>query len=519
MALRAITPKIIYENDSDTWVNRHQNVIQPYDKLFDVNNPPYAHVGDSQLPYLEKTTAALQYLIAEAVKDQVRLRAFGGKWSLSTAPVTKDRLVNTRPLNWLSFVEASFKEPAYTGPFENLVFMQCGVSVQEANEGLARHNLALKTSGASNGQTMVGAISTGTHGSAFNFGAMQEYVVGIHLITGANRSVWLERSSRPVLTEHFAQALGAELKRDDALFNAALVSFGSFGIVHAVLVETEPLYLLNATRWREPYTAADSPLRKAMTTLDFSGLPMPQPDKTPHHFEVIANLHDMDHGAYVTTMYKQAYTPDYDAPGPPTFTGVSPGEDLLGLIGTLTDLISGNPALVTTLVNSLISAKLPVFKNQLGMPGEMFNTTTLSGKGMSIELGVEPKHSTDILDFVLSSAEVKAYAGVVGIRYVKSSEATLAFTRFAPVTCTLEFQGVHSDTTTALYNFIWAELERRNIPYTLHWGQMNNFTEQRVQSMYGPARDAWLRSREALLDAQTRAVFNSPFLESAGLAR
>jgi len=514
MALLGITPQEIYTYPSGTWINRHQNVTQKYPQRFDVNNPLYG--GGDQLPYLRQTVTALQSLIAGAVKDQVRLRAYGGTWSLSTAPVTNGRLVNTKPLNWLSLVKDVYKDPAYTGTFEYLVFMQCGVSVQEANDALARKNLALKTSGASNGQTMVGAVSTGTHGSAFGFGAMQEYVVGIHLITGANSSVWLERSSRPVLNGQFAQALGAELKRDDALFNAALVSFGSFGIVHGLLVETEPLYLLNAKRWREPYSDVNSPLRKAMTALDFSGLSMPQPGKTPYHFEVVANLHDMREGAYVTTMYKQEYTADYEPPGPPIFDGVSPGEDLLGKIGSLTDILK--PELITHLVNALISKNLPTYDNQLGTPGQMFNTTTLYGKGMSMELGVEPKHSTDILDFVLQSQEVKTFAGVVGIRYVKNSEATLAFTRFAPVTCTMEFQAVHSDTSTALYNFIWAELERRNIPYTLHWGQMNNFTEQRVQSMYGSARGEWLKSRKALLDDQTRSVFNSPFLESAGLA-
>ncbi|HLL54243.1 MAG TPA: FAD-binding protein [Myxococcaceae bacterium] len=515
MALRHIGNTNIISYGPGTWVNRHQNVVQAYSKRFDVNNPPYT--GGNQLPYLRQTATALQSLIRDAIDRKVQLRAYGGTWSLSSAPVTNGHLVNTRPLNWMSRVTAAEAEPSYTGNIRQLVLMQCGVSIQQANDTLAQQlNLALKTSGASNGQTMVGAVSTGTHGSAFGFGAMQDYVVGMHVITGPNSSVWLERGSYPVLNAQFAQRLGAELKRDDNLFNAALVAFGSFGVVHAILVETEPLYLLNASRWREPYLPPGSPLRTAMTTLDFSGLPMPRPGETPYHFEVIANPHDMANGAYVGVMYKQPYTPNYTPPGPPTFVGASPGEDLLGVIGQLTNLLS--PGLVTYLVNRLLGSNLPLYSNQLGTPGQMFNTTTVSGKAMSMELGVPPEHSTQILDFVLASKEAESFAGVLGIRYVKSSAATMAFTRFSPVTCTMEFQAAYSDTSTALYNFIWAELQRRNIPYTLHWGQMNNFTPQLVRSMYGSAMDSWISSRAALMDPQSRTVFNSPFLRTTGLA-
>ncbi|HST22923.1 MAG TPA: FAD-linked oxidase, partial [Blastocatellia bacterium] len=60
-------------------------------------------------------------------------------------------------------------------------------------------------------------------------------------------------------------------------------------------------------------------------------------------------------------------------------------------------------------------------------------------------------------------------------------------------------------------------LERAKIPYTLHWGQLNNFTPERVRNMYGASVDTWIKSRNTLLDAQTRAVFTSPFLRQCGL--
>src|SRR5207248_1908880 len=100
----------------------------------------------------------------------------------------------------------------------------------------------------------------------FRFGSMQDFVIGMHIVTGPDRAIWLERASHPVLSDLIIGGLGAELVRDDTLFNAALVGFGSFGIIHGLMIEAEPLYLLEVTRVR---MALEASLRTAMRTLNF----------------------------------------------------------------------------------------------------------------------------------------------------------------------------------------------------------------------------------------------------------
>ncbi len=112
------------------------------------------------------------------------------------------------------------------------------------NNWLKKNKRSLKTSGASNGQTIVGCFSTGTHGSAIDTGSVPDFIVGMHIITGPGKHIWLERESYPVVSDAFIQKFKTKLVADDELFNAALVSFGSFGFIHGVMIETEDIYLL-----------------------------------------------------------------------------------------------------------------------------------------------------------------------------------------------------------------------------------------------------------------------------------
>jgi FAD/FMN-containing dehydrogenase len=303
---------------------------------------------------LSLTVAALQGILGEAMTDKARLRAIGGGWSLSAAAVTDGRLIDTRPMNWYFPIAPTGVVPAYPGNVGQLMYLQCGVTIDEANALLFQQAapLALKTSGASNGQTIVGAVSTGTHGSRFQFGATPDYVVGMHIITAPDRVIWLEQASYPVISDDLAAKLGVEIVRDDTLFSSALVSFGSFGLLHGVLIETEPLYLLEAWRKRIPI---DASLKQAMQTLTFGGIPLQYPDTTPFHFEVVVNPHDTASGAYVTAMWQRAYAPGYPTP-PQTPAGLGPGDNLLGFMGTLGSVL---PGLVPAMVNRLVAAEYP----------------------------------------------------------------------------------------------------------------------------------------------------------------
>src|SRR5262249_28288358 len=232
---------IVNINPTNIWVNRHQNVSQAYDRLYDLFNPTLTAPPDFMTD-LQPTISALEGLIEDAINDRKRLRALGGGWSLSRAGVTDGRLINTQNLNWRFPLSAGATAPGYPGDPAFLTHMQGGMSVAVANNSLFDQapKQALKTSGASNGQTMAGACSTGTHGSRFQFGSMQDYVVALHIIAGPGRVLWLERASYPVLRDDIVAGFGAQLIRNDTIFKSGPVSFHRLGVILVLGVVSRP---------------------------------------------------------------------------------------------------------------------------------------------------------------------------------------------------------------------------------------------------------------------------------------
>ena len=355
-------------------------------------------------------------------------------------------------------------------------------------------------------------------------------MLGLHLVTGPDRHVWVERKSRPVASDAFTQWLGVtEVLRDDALFNAAVVSFGSFGFIHGVLLDIEDLFWLKGySNKAVPY---DAGLRKAMIEQDFSGLtarlnlPPATPDFAPYHFQLIVNPHRFDsvgedesRGAYVRILYKAKQNP---GPGQPMPAGsaFTYGDSTMGLIQTILDRIGPvAPLLVPPLVNALYPQALDDTDGVVGTISEFFGNTNIRGKAASAAIGIAAADSPRVLEEIIQLNAQMPFPGLLGLRWVKKTDATLGFTRF-PVTCVLELDAVDAELSRQFIQTIWDRLETLGIPYTMHWGKFNfNLTEARLRRMYGDSSvDAWLTARQRLLDVATRTVFTNPFMERCGL--
>lgn len=84
--------------------------------------------------------------------------------------------------------------------------------------------------------------------------------------------------------------------------------------------------------------------------------------------------------------------------------------------------------------------------------------------------------------------------------------------------CFIELPSIRNEAVLAIYRSLWAALDRKNIDFTCHWGQLGGFTPARVQRYFGPRAAAWKEARRSLLgsDAAMR-VFEAGILREAGL--
>jgi hypothetical protein len=343
-------------------------------------------------------------------------------------------------------------------------------------------------------------------------GSIPDFVVGLHIIVSPKRHIWLERNTYPVVSQGFVDHLGAELVRNDDWFNSALVSFGSFGFIHGVMMETAPLFLYQAYRLQVPMNADYFNL---LETLDFANTNVQLPFRErPYHFQTLINQYDNSNQAYVTVMYKRPFQPGYS---PPQQTAaIGPGDDAPSFIGAITDAV---PALVPFAVNKLIGTAYAPYDNVWGTHGEIFSNTDTHGKVLSSAIGVPIEYVNKVRELFLQiNASQSPFVGVLALRYVKGTVATLGFTKF-PTTCVVELDSVTSVSTKSFYEAFWEALYLSNIPFTFHWGKLLTLNAQKVRKMYGDVRvDTWLDARKQLMqDEASMRVFTNDAMAEWGL--
>jgi hypothetical protein len=143
-----------------------------------------------------------------------------------------DRTIDVNdPTTLAGFIKQEFHNSGYGGPW------------------------AFATLGGAGGQTVVGALNTGTHGGDFDRPPIADSVVALHLVADGGTQYWIEEfdPSRPQLTDHDKLRElypGIKIRREpnNNLFNAVLVSVGRFGVIYSVILRAVPQYALRERR-------------------------------------------------------------------------------------------------------------------------------------------------------------------------------------------------------------------------------------------------------------------------------
>jgi FAD/FMN-containing dehydrogenase len=515
---------MITRHGPQTWENVHVTETTRLAGLFSIDNSrPLPPRNPGAFDDLRQAAAELDGLVQDARRQGKRMRALGSGWALTDIAVTDGWLVNTKALNGCFDVAESYFDGGYDpGKRAYLVVAQCGISMGELNIHLeiGAHSSvrrSLRTAGIGAGQTVVGAFSGNTHGAAVKFGSTPDFVVGIQLVTGTGRSRWLERASYPVMNEQFVEKIGADLLRDDDLFNAALVSFGSFGIISAVAIETEPIYHLNFQPVQEVTHASIN-----QTMLELSRLGKDDP-AGPHHYEFIFDPYSKERVALQALADKVEFDVDRPSLELPVWIvrnqeGYSAGDQALR---TLLDVAPVPPSWVTAFQYRTYR-KRAILDNIRATPGQLFTATISYFEGFT-ESAIAISIDDVPIMLEIGSAAVRSIgvAAISQVRVVHPTEALLGFTRHAPKTVIFEF-GLSSDRKSfaRFERTLTAALRAAGVAYTFHWSKNSGLDGAALRHMYGQERiDRWRAARERVFghDASLRSVFDNRHLERAGL--
>lgn len=154
---------------------------------------------------------------AAAARSQ-RVKAIGSGHSFTGIGLTDGVLVHLDRLDRL--VDADLGS--------GRVVVQGGMPLRRLNAELATRGLCLTNLGDVDAQTVTGALSTGTHGTGRDSGALATQVVGLELVLADGAVLRCSADEHP------------------DVFSAARVSLGALGIVTEVTVQAEPAFRLTA---------------------------------------------------------------------------------------------------------------------------------------------------------------------------------------------------------------------------------------------------------------------------------
>jgi hypothetical protein len=195
-------------------------------------------------------------IVQDAEAKSQHVRVVGSGWAFEDCAYSPDVMVSLvrlhSVLDYVTDPDAGALLQLTLPNGRSLVHVEAGMKVATLNAQLAARGLAMPTLGGSNGQSIVGALSTSTHGGDFDEPPFCDLVHALHLVGVGGQEYWIERETAAITSNSgLARVLPCPdtlVIRDDEAFDAIVVGLGRFGIIYSVILEAVPAYSLAQAR-------------------------------------------------------------------------------------------------------------------------------------------------------------------------------------------------------------------------------------------------------------------------------
>jgi hypothetical protein len=247
----------------------------------------------------------LRQLISTGLGAGKKMRAVGKVYSFSFAIKEPEIVFDLQRLNQVQVFsrENQSQEPLAPGAYSDArvggyAYVGAGTIIDAMCKALATKGLVPFSLGGSSGQSVIGATMTSTHGGDFNEFPFPEYVVGIHVLCGGQKDVWIERenpSGSYTSDADVSQITGVSpqaitIVRSTAAFNAAIVSIGCAGVVVGALMKARKDAVLNERMLsRVPWSVVKAALTSGSAFQKLPGEGTDGPLGTYRYLELLIN--------------------------------------------------------------------------------------------------------------------------------------------------------------------------------------------------------------------------------------
>ena len=149
---------------------------------------------------------------------------------------------------------------------------------------------AFATLGGAGGQTVFGALNTGTHGGDFRQRPISDSVMALHLVTDGGEHYWIEPRTSQIefqITDdqklrdtysNLVPGVPFNIIRDNDIFNSVTVGVGRFGVVVSLVLRVVPQYCLHEHRRLDHWSKIkqkliSGPIQQVFSNVYFPGTP------------------------------------------------------------------------------------------------------------------------------------------------------------------------------------------------------------------------------------------------------
>jgi L-gulonolactone oxidase len=160
----------------------------------------------------------LSQIVLDAAASGERVKVVGSGHSFTAIALTDGRLIRLD----------NYQQVLRTDAANGRVTVEAGIKLHRLNEELDRRGLAMPNLGDIDRQSISGAISTATHGTARDLGGIARDVVGMRLIAGDGSIIDCSEDENP------------------EVFHAARVGLGALGVVSTITLQCVPSFRLHA---------------------------------------------------------------------------------------------------------------------------------------------------------------------------------------------------------------------------------------------------------------------------------